>query len=110
MHIVFNELVPSLSYDFLFALLNFSETGELWRSLGRDASLALLILPKLASRITKPTDSGTILHFTNEDIVEFAEEDPLKVSGEEENLDFFFCESFQEDIRDIRVFFILNDS
>ncbi|XP_026526051.1 maestro heat-like repeat-containing protein family member 2B [Notechis scutatus] len=57
-----------------------SETGELWRSLGRDASLALLILPKLASRIIKPTDSGTILHFTNEDIVEFAEEDPLKAT------------------------------
>ncbi|KAL7992788.1 hypothetical protein Chor_017044 [Crotalus horridus] len=57
-----------------------SETGELWRSLGKDASLALLILPKLASRITKSTDSGTILHFTNEDIVEFAEEDPLKAT------------------------------
>ncbi|KAM3855849.1 maestro heat-like repeat-containing protein family member 2B [Vipera latastei] len=57
-----------------------SETGELWRSLGKDASLALLILPKLASRITKSTDSGTILHFTNEEIVEFAEEDPLKAT------------------------------
>ncbi|XP_070589108.1 maestro heat-like repeat-containing protein family member 2B [Erythrolamprus reginae] len=57
-----------------------SETGELWRSLGRDTTLALLILPKLASTITKPTDSGTIFHFTNEDIVEFADEDPLKAT------------------------------
>ncbi|XP_063147138.1 maestro heat-like repeat-containing protein family member 2B [Candoia aspera] len=57
-----------------------SETGELWRSLGRDESLALLILQKLASRITKPTSSGTILHFTSEDIVEVADEDHLKAT------------------------------
>nr|XP_008119031.1 PREDICTED: maestro heat-like repeat-containing protein family member 2B isoform X1 [Anolis carolinensis] len=57
-----------------------SETGELWRSLGQDPVLALLILHKLAVCITQPSNFQAASHSGSEESEEVAEEEPLKAT------------------------------
>ncbi|XP_061468810.1 maestro heat-like repeat-containing protein family member 2B [Rhineura floridana] len=57
-----------------------SETGELWRSLGKDPPLAVLILHKLAARVAQPSSLGTPLSSDSDETVEFADEEPLKAT------------------------------
>ncbi|XP_053221929.1 maestro heat-like repeat-containing protein family member 2B [Podarcis raffonei] len=57
-----------------------SETGELWRSLGKDPSQALLILCKLAARVAEPSSLEAPFSSGSNDSVEFADEGPLKAT------------------------------
>lgn len=67
-----------------------SETGELWRSLGKDPSLAALILHELAGRVKmQPSTPENSLPSEGEEGVEFADEEPLKVSEEGPGLTFW---------------------
>ncbi|XP_053143152.1 maestro heat-like repeat-containing protein family member 2B isoform X3 [Hemicordylus capensis] len=57
-----------------------SETGELWRSLGREPSLASLVLHKLAATVRQPSAPEPASPSDSEETVEFAEEEPLKAT------------------------------
>ncbi|XP_042299808.1 maestro heat-like repeat-containing protein family member 2B [Sceloporus undulatus] len=57
-----------------------SETGELWRSLGRDPALVSLILHKLAALVTQPSNVKAASYSGSEESEEFAEEEPLKAT------------------------------
>ncbi|XP_077180159.1 maestro heat-like repeat-containing protein family member 2B isoform X2 [Paroedura picta] len=57
-----------------------SETGELWRSLGRDLFLAALILRRLAATVMQPSISETASAMSSDGTSVFANEEPLKAT------------------------------
>ncbi|XP_015276327.1 PREDICTED: maestro heat-like repeat-containing protein family member 2B [Gekko japonicus] len=57
-----------------------SETGELWRSLGRDLFLAVLILHRLAATVMQPPSSETVSATGSDETLVFADEEPLKAT------------------------------
>ncbi|XP_048340633.1 maestro heat-like repeat-containing protein family member 2B [Sphaerodactylus townsendi] len=57
-----------------------SETGELWRSLGKELFLALLILQRLATTVTQPQSLETASAIGSDDTPVFADEEPLKAT------------------------------
>ncbi|XP_054827888.1 maestro heat-like repeat-containing protein family member 2B [Eublepharis macularius] len=57
-----------------------SETGELWRSLGRDAFLAVLILYRLAATVMQPPSSETTSGSGSNETSVFTDEEPLKAT------------------------------
>nr|XP_034996903.1 maestro heat-like repeat-containing protein family member 2B [Zootoca vivipara] len=57
-----------------------SETGELWRSLGKDPSQALLILCKLAARVAEPSSLEAPFSSGSNESMEFADEGSLKAT------------------------------
>ncbi|XP_060117466.1 LOW QUALITY PROTEIN: maestro heat-like repeat-containing protein family member 2B [Heteronotia binoei] len=57
-----------------------SETGELWRSLGRNLLLAVLILHRLAATVLQPPSSETASATGSDESSVFADEEPLKAT------------------------------